>query len=228
MQYELLYPGAFTMLKVLLNKGETLKAESGAMIAMNHTVDIEGKMEGGFLGGLTRKLLTGESFFLQSMVAKRGDGEVLLSHSLPGEIAAIEMDGNTEYILQKNGFLAGSDSLTISSKAQNLSKGLFSGEGFFVVRVSGVGLLFVSSFGSIHALDIPAGEQMTIDNSHLVAWPATIHYTIDKASAGWFSSITSGEGLVCKFTGPGRVLIQTRNPGAFGAWVSQFIPTSSS
>jgi uncharacterized protein (TIGR00266 family) len=227
MQYALLYPGAFPMLKVELNEGESLKAESGAMIAMSSTVDIEGKMEGGFLGGLTRKLLTGESFFLQNMVAKRGNGEVMLAHSQPGEIAALEMDGSTEYILQKNGFLAGSETLSISSKAQNLTKGLFSGEGFFVVRISGTGILFVSSFGSIHTMDIPAGEQFTVDNAHLVAWPSTIEYTIDKASAGWFSSVTSGEGLVCRFTGPGRIMIQTRNPGAFGLWMRQFIPVSS-
>jgi uncharacterized protein (TIGR00266 family) len=227
MQHELLYPGAFTMLKVQLDYNEVLKAESGAMIAMSSTVDVEGKMEGGFLGGLSRKFLTGESFFLQSLAARRGAGEVLLAHSLPGDIQALEMDGSVEYILQKDGFLAGSETLNIASKAQNLSKGLFSGEGFFIIRISGQGTLFVSSFGSIHPIDIPPGEEMIIDNAHLVAWPATTTYTIEKASSGWLSSVTSGEGLVCRFKGPGRVLIQTRNAPSFGAWIRQFIPSRS-
>jgi uncharacterized protein (AIM24 family) len=65
---------------------------------------------------------------------------------------------------------------------------------------------------------------MIIDNGHLVAWPEDMEYKIQKASSGWFSSATSGEGLVCRFTGPGRVLIQTRNPGGFGQWIRQFIP----
>lgn len=33
------------------------------------------------------------------------------------------------------------------------------------------------------------------------------------------SGIASGEGLVCKFTGPGTVFMQTRNPQAFALYV---------
>jgi hypothetical protein len=32
------------------------------------------------------------------------------------------------------------------------------------------------------------------------------------ASGGIISGLSSGEGLVCKFTGPGTVFMQTRNP----------------
>ncbi|NJN66608.1 MAG: TIGR00266 family protein [Chloroflexaceae bacterium] len=226
MRYELLYPGAFTLLKVHLDANESIKAESDAMVAMSSTVDVAGKMEGGVLGGLARKFLTGEKFFFQTLKASRGPGEVLLAHAIPGDIQAIEMDGKTSYVLQKDGFFAGSESLEVSTKMQNLTKGLFSGEGFFIIRVSGMGTLFVSSYGAIHPIDVPAGQEVIIDNQHLVAWPEGMQYNIEKAAAGWISSITSGEGLVCRFRGPGRVLIQTRNPRGFGGWVRQFIPSS--
>ncbi len=225
MRYELLYPGAFTLLKVYLDANETIKAESDAMVAMSSTVDVAGKMEGGVLGGLARKFLTGEKFFFQTLKASRGSGEVLLAHAIPGDIQAIELDGKTNYVIQKDGFFAGSESLEVSTKMQNLTKGLFSGEGFFIIQVSGVGTLFVSSYGAIHPIDIPAGQEIIIDNQHLVAWPEGMQYKIERASSGWISSITSGEGLVCRFQGPGRVLIQTRNPGGFGGWVRQFIPS---
>lgn len=39
------------------------------------------------------------------------------------------------------------------------------------------------------------------------------------ASGGIISGVTSGEGLVCKFTGPGTVFLQTRNPAAFGMFM---------
>jgi uncharacterized protein (TIGR00266 family) len=223
MQHKILYPGSFATLHVELAKGESLKAESGAMIAMSNTIDVEGKLDGGFMKGLGR-MLAGEKFFFQNLVAKRGPGEVLLAHSIPGDIQAIEMDGSCNYILQKDGFFAGTNELEIDSTCQNLTKGLFSGEGFFVVRVKGVGTLFVSSYGAIHPLDIPAGQDMIIDNAHLVAWPEGMNYKLEKSSSGWLSSVSSGEGLVCRFRGPGRVLIQTRNPGGFGQWVSHFIP----
>ena len=79
MKSEILYPGAFPMVRVELAAREHIKAESGAMVSASPTIDIESKMEGGFLGALSRKLLTGEKFFFQTLKANRGAGEVLLA-----------------------------------------------------------------------------------------------------------------------------------------------------
>jgi uncharacterized protein (TIGR00266 family) len=223
MKFQIVSPGPYAMVKAQLDLGETLKAEAGAMVAMSDSIDVEGKMEGGFFKGLGR-MLAGESFFFQTLAARRGPGHVLLAHSIPGEIHPLSLDGRTSYLLHKDGFLAGTSGVDISTKMQNLMKGLFSGEGFFVLRVSGMGTLFVSSYGAIHPIDLADGEQIIIDNSHLVAWPEGMTYKIQKASSGWISSLTSGEALVCRFQGPGRVLIQTRNPPGFGSWLRQFIP----
>ncbi len=95
---------------------------------------------------------------------------------------------------------------------QDLFKGLFSREGFFVIRVSGTGTVFVSSYGAILPIDVPAGKEVFIDNGHLVAWPENMQYTLEKTSSNWISSLTSGEAIVCRFRGPGTVLIQTRKP----------------
>ncbi|MCY6355629.1 TIGR00266 family protein [Clostridium sp. ZS2-4] len=222
-KHELLYKGANTMLKVWLDYGESIKAESGAMVAMSSTIDVDGKLEGGLFGGIGR-MLAGEKFFFQTLRASRGNGEVLLSPNGIGDIMPLEMDGFNNYLVQKDGFLAGSDSLNVSTKMQDLAKGLFSGEGFFVLKVGGKGTLFVSSYGSIHPMDINPGEEMVIDNQHLVAWPENMDFSIEKASKGWISSITSGETLVCRFRGPGRVYIQTRNPQGFAHWIRQYIP----
>ncbi|MCP4696349.1 MAG: TIGR00266 family protein [Gammaproteobacteria bacterium] len=227
MDYEILYPGSNTMLRVNLKPGESLKAESGAMVAMSDTIDVEGKLEGGLLGGLGR-MLSGEKFFFQTLKAKRGAGEVLLSPAALGTLHAIELDGLTGYIVQKDGFFAGSNEVNVNTSMQNLSKGLFSGEGFFILKISGSGTLFVSSFGTIHPLALAPGQEIVVDNEHLVAWPEDLSYSIEKASGGWISSFTSGEGLVCRFRGPGTVFIQTRNPSGFGAWVRRFVPSGSS
>ncbi len=128
-------------------------------------------------------------------------------------------------MIQKDGFLASTNSVEIETKMQNLAKGLFSGEGFFVMRVYGKGTVFVNSYGAIHEVEIPAGRQVVIDNQHLVAWSDQMQYTIDKAAKGWVSSFTSGEGLVCRFSGPGKVYIQTRNPGAFAQWINSMVPS---
>ena len=223
MKYEILYPEAFPIVKFNLERGEKIKAESDAMIAMSATVDVEGKMEGGILSGLARKFLSGESMFFQELAANRGPGEVLIGHALPGGILDLELDGSYGLTVQKNGFLAGTDGIQVDTKLQNLSRGLFSGEGFFVLNVRGSGTVFVSSYGVIHPINLENGEEIIIDNGHLVAWPDYMDYKIEKASGSWFSSFTSGEMLVCRFRGPGVVLIQTRNPEGFESWIQSIV-----
>ena len=212
MRYEIMQPGAFAFLKVQLEAGESIKAESDAMMAMSGNIKVEGKMEGGMLGGLARKFLSGESLFFQHLTAQ---GQA---------VSAYELTGNT-LCITSGGFLAAEESVKIETKMQNLGKGLFSGAGLFVVKASGTGTLFFNSFGAIYPLELQVGEEMVVDTGHLVAWDADMNYKVTKASSGIMSSLTSGEMLVCKFTGPGKVYTQSRNPGSFGCWVGGIIPS---
>ena len=93
MEYEILYQGTFPIVKCQLEKGEHIKAESDAMVAMSTTIDVTGGVEGGIKKGITR-MLSGEKFFFQYLTASRGNGEVLFAHALPGDIIAVELNGN--------------------------------------------------------------------------------------------------------------------------------------
>lgn len=227
MQYELLNQGAFSMLKLRLQQGDRVKAESGAMVSMSPALELKGTTDGGVLKGIGR-MLSGESFFFQEVNAARGGGELMLAPKSLGDIRAVELDGSYTLLVQKDGFLAGTSGIEVNTKMQNLSKGIFSGEGFFVVEISGRGTVFLSSFGAIHEVKLGPGEEVVIDNGHLVAWPSHMSYGIEKSSRGWVSSFKSGEMLVCRFRGEGTVLIQSRNPANFGSWLRRYIPTSSS
>ena len=220
MKYEILYQDAFPIVKCQLNRGERIKAEADAMIGMSSTIDVTGGTEGGIMKGLTR-MLSGESFFFQYLTASRGDGEVLFGHAIPGGIIDVELDGSYGLKVQKDGFLAATEGVQVDTKAQNLMQGFFSGEGLFILNVSGKGTVFLSSYGAIHAINLEPGEEYIVDNGHLVAWADYMQYNIEKASSGWGRSIMSGECLVCRFRGPGIVLIQTRNPKGFKGWLSK-------
>ncbi|MDR1314604.1 MAG: TIGR00266 family protein [Deltaproteobacteria bacterium] len=211
-KYEILYGEAFPMLLYRLDHGETFKAESGAMVAMDANLELSAKMEGGLMQGLARKFLSNEKAFFQLVSAPNGPGEALFSPSYPGGIFPVQLDGNIRLRIQKDGFLAGTSGVTVETISQGFAKGLFSKEGFFILRATGQGLLFLSSYGAIHPLQIPAGKRFNIDNGHLVAWNDELGYEIRKSSKSIVSSLTSGEGLVCSFAGPGTVYIQTRNP----------------
>ena len=87
-----------------LEQNEVLKAEAGAMVYMDAAISVEGRAKGGLASGLGR-MLTGESFFVQELTAKRGAGSVMLAPSNIGNIAEIELDGRTTWYLQKGAFL---------------------------------------------------------------------------------------------------------------------------
>lgn len=100
MKYDVLYDGAFAMLKVHLNPGESVKAEMGAMVAMSPNVEIRGTVDGGLMRGLGR-MLSGEKFFFQELTATRGQSEVLLS---PGQSAIsrrLSLTGRTSCMFRR-------------------------------------------------------------------------------------------------------------------------------
>lgn len=101
------------------------------------------------------------------------------------------------------------DGVVRDTKSQGLSKAMFSGEGLFVHHVSGTGVVFVTSLGAIIQRNLRQGEQWIVDNGHLVAWNCP--YAIERSGGGIMSGAAAGEGLVCRFTGPGTVFIQVNS-----------------
>ena len=58
------------------------------------------------------------------------------------------------------------------------------------------------------------------------AFTEGLEYKVEKVG-GYKSLFLSGEGLVCRFSGQGRVWIQTRQVAAFTSWVFPFRPVKS-
>ena len=57
MKYEILHGDAFPVVQCDLQHGESLKAESDAMIAMSANLELTGNMDRNILGGLARRFL---------------------------------------------------------------------------------------------------------------------------------------------------------------------------
>ena len=223
-QFEIIDEGDAPIVKTKLPAGQSIYADSGAMMSMTPGIAIESSMRGGVMGALSRSLLRGETLFYLTLTAGSGGGEALLAPAMMGGIQILELTG-TEFFLQKGSFLAAEHEVHLSTKTQNLTKGLFSGEGFFVTRVGGSGTLIINTFGALMRFDLAPGEEYIVDNHHVVAWESTTSYEIRKAAAGWISSFTSGEGFVCRFKGPGTIYVQTRSPSAFAGWLHRYLPS---
>jgi uncharacterized protein (TIGR00266 family) len=220
--YEVLHQPSFSLAVIKLQAEQSIQAEAGAMVSMSANVDLQSQMKGGLFGAIKRAA-GGESAFVSTFTARGGPGEVTFAPGAPGDIAAIELS-NQSFFVQSSSYLAGDASLTVDTKWGG-AKSFFGGEGLFVMLVQGQGLLLVSSFGAIHRKRLQAGERYVVDTGHLVAWEGTTQYTLRKAAAGFFRSMMSGEGIVAEFTGPGELLIQTRNLAALAGLLKPFFPT---
>lgn len=217
------HQGAFALAVLELQADQSISAEAGAMVSMSANVDLNSEMKGGVFGALKRAV-GGESAFVSTFTARGGAGEVTLAPGAPGDIAGIEMQ-NQAFKVQSSSYLAGDTSLQVDTKFGG-AKSFFGGEGLFVLEVSGTGLLLVASFGAIYRKVLRPGEQYVIDTGHLVAWEGHMQYNLRKAAkSGFFRSMMSGEGLVAEFTGPGEILIQTRNLAAFAGLLKPFFPS---
>lgn len=220
MQTEILYRPCYSLAVVRLESGEALVAEGGAMVSMSATLEIRTSTRGGLLKGLARSILGDENFFQNTFRAKDGPGELTLAPALPGDI--IELDLAGEMLLQSGSYLASQPDITVDTKWGG-AKSFFAGEGLCLLKASGRGSLLVSSYGAMHEKQLAAGERYVVDTGHIVAFDGSTSYQVRRVG-GIKSTLFGGEGLVAEFSGPGRVLLQTRGPAAFLDWLGPHLP----
>lgn len=83
-----------------------------------------------------------------------GPGELLLAPGCLGDITLIRLAGQEVWSVGKDAFLAATQGVVKEYKSQGFSKAMFSGEGLFVYKISGNGILWVQSFGAIIRKDV--------------------------------------------------------------------------
>lgn len=211
---------SYARAKVELGPHQSVKAESGAMMAMMGDIQIETK-SGGVMKGLKRSLMGGESFFQNTFTAGAAGGFVHLAPSLPGDLYHHTLKGEA-LIVQDGSYLASDPSIEVDTRWQG-ARGFFSGEGFVMLHVQGQGDLLLSSYGAIEEHTLGPGGRFVVDSGHIVAFNAEMQYNIRRIG-GLKSTLFSGEGIVTEFTGPGTIWTQSRSSQSFLAWLAQKLP----
>ena len=199
------------LVEIELDPNEGIRAEVGAMIYMDEGIEMQTNTGGGIFKGFKR-MLTGDGFFittfLNTSAVKR---RVAFSAPYPGKIIPMDLTqlGGT-MICQKDSFLCSARGIDIDiAFTRKIGAGLFGGEGFILQRLSGDGLVFVHSGGTIVQRNLQYGENLYIDTGCLVAMHPTVTYDI-KFIGGITNALFGGEGLfLAKLTGPGLVFLQS-------------------
>ncbi len=211
MEIQLRHQPGFGVARVLLSAGESIRAESGAMMAMAADTDLDAKMEGGLMKGLKRSVLGGESLFITRATAGAQGGWIDLAPSLPGDVTVVDITPAAPLLIQKGSFLCAEQGVEIDTKWGGM-KNLFGGEGGFLLHATGQGKVVVACYGALDRFTLQPGQQVIVDTNHMVAFSETVQMELQRASASMMKSAKSGEGLVFRFTGPGELMMQSRNP----------------
>jgi uncharacterized protein (TIGR00266 family) len=208
--YKIEHSPAYASLQVDLQPHQTIVAESGAMAAMDPWLEMKAKTRGGLMKSVAR-MFAGESLFLTDFTAKDKPGQLYLSPGVPGDVQHYYLDGSKGLMVQSTGFLASSVTVEIDTKFQGF-KGFFSGESLFLLKAIGEGDIWFSSYGGI--VEIPVTGEYVVDTGYIVAFEDTLNYKVEMIGGlsfkGLKTGILGGEGLVCRFTGTGKLWIQSR------------------
>lgn len=225
MKTTLLQAPDFGMMRVdFESPGEQIIAESGAMVSHTAGVQMKTKMRGGLLAAAKRKILGGESIFQNTFIASEPGDHVMLAPPSEGDLRCLQLAAGEHFHLVSGSYVAHTGDIEIDTKWQGV-RSLFSGVGFFMLRLAGPGEVYYSSYGAIEEVDIPP-EGLDVDNGHIVGFSADVTYEIRKFG-GYKSFFLGGEGLICHFNGPGKVFLQTRNISSLVSFLHAYRPVES-
>lgn len=214
MEAEIRDKPSFAHIHVQLNPGESIIAESDAMASMTSDIQMSTRWNGGFFKAILRRIFGGESLFVNEFTTSTG-GTVVITQPLPGDMEYIELDGNTMY-LQPGAYIACEPTVNLGLGWAGFAS-FIGGEGLFRLKVSGKGKVWFGAYGGIFEREIT--DEYIVDTGHLVGYEPTISLKVGM-SGGIFSSFFSGEGLVMRIKGPGKIYLQSRSIGGLTAWVN--------
>jgi uncharacterized protein (TIGR00266 family) len=216
MDFEIACSPTYSLVEIDLDEGETVVGESGAMAWMTPNLRVETSTRGGLMAGLKRSVLGGESIFQNTYTAEGGSGRVAFVPGSSGDIVPHDMQG--DLVLERGAYLASSPTVTLDSRWQGL-KGMFS-EGLFTLHVAGSGMLFFGAYGAVYEVDVDG--EYTVDSGFAVAWEPSLQYRVTRARR--VRSFLFSDQLLIRFSGRGRLWVQSRSPQAFANWLQPFRP----
>ncbi len=207
--------------EVDLDPGEAAVAEAGVFMYMTPGIHMEtifgdgGTQPRGLIDALVgagKRVLTGEGLFMTVFQNKGQARErVAFAAPYPGKILPMDLRSlGGQLVCQRDSFLCAARGVSINIAFQKkIGTGLFGGEGFIMQKLEGDGLCFVHAGGTVHPVDLAAGQTIRVDTGCLVALQAGIDYDIQFVGTVK-TALFGGEGIFfATLTGPGRVWLQS-------------------
>lgn len=193
-----------------LDPGETVYSESGGMSWMSGNIVMNTGARGGGLGGVLKRVVSGESLFLVEYTSQGGKGIVAFASDFPGKVVPVHLAQGQQMIVQKTAFLCAEKTVGLDIHfRRKLGAGFFGGEGFIMQKLTGPGVAFVCLDGEIVEYTLEPNQILKVDTGHVAMYEPTVGFDIEMVS-GFKNILFGGEGLfLTTLRGPGRAWLQT-------------------
>jgi uncharacterized protein (AIM24 family) len=163
------------------------------------------------LKGALKRIFAGLPIFLTE--ATGATGHIAFSRDGPGQIVPLHLTRGQAVDVREHQFLAATSNVDYTfQRVQGVSNMLFGGSGFFIDSFTAAaddGIVWLHGFGNVFFVDLAAGEQIDIEPGGWVYKDRTVgmETKFQRLATGLFAS--GGQIFWNRFTGPGRIGIQS-------------------
>lgn len=162
------------------------------------------------LPGAVKRKIAGLEFFVTRTA---GSGRIAFSRDSPGQCVPLHLRQGEGLDVREHQFLAATDNLDYSfERIKGVQNMLMGGSGFFMDKfraTDGDALVWLHGHGNVFLVTLDAGEQIDVEAGAWLFKDPTVK--LEAITMGLKSGMFGGGGKLTwnRFTGPGRLAIQT-------------------
>lgn len=162
------------------------------------------------LPGAIKRKIAGLDFFV---TRTRGAGRIAFSRDSPGQVVPLHLAHGEGLDVREHQFIAATDNLDYSfERVKGVQNMLLGGTGFFVDKfraTDGDALVWLHGHGNVFLVELAPGEQLDVEAGAWLYKDPTVK--LEAVTMGLKSGLFGGGGKLTwnRFTGPGRLAIQT-------------------
>ncbi|KNF07371.1 hypothetical protein CLPU_18c00530 [Gottschalkia purinilytica] len=201
MQYEIL-EGSLPYVIAKLNKGESVYTETKSVKWMSENIMSYDDLEGDFLSGI-KTMVLGDMMEKWEFTSYDDGEQICFESSIPGKIIPVEINTETNIIVQKNALLFLQSNVDSSMYLfKRLGKGYFSKEGIMMNKLSGKGLAFINVRDNLEEIELSSGQELKVDISKVTMFEENLNIDIE---------VMNDFTIMATFTGTGKIYLQTKS-----------------
>jgi uncharacterized protein (AIM24 family) len=181
------------VLSISLEPGESIVAEAGEFAWMTDSIQLTTRPAG-----------------LSDYTAKDQAGTIAFASRLPGSILHIEVAPGREYLVHRNGFLAGTPGIEVTiGFQQSLEATETAADKFILRRIGGRGRAWVELSGDVIRRDLAAGTSLRTHPWHIGMSDASVAVQMAELVRPGPSYLGTAAQSLAVVSGPGTVWLQS-------------------